>query len=198
MSMRPAALAGMIALIGALIDFGFFLTHVTRPVTDPLIVADGIAVLTGARERISAAAHLLADGKGKRLLISGVNERTNLADLLRIEPVLEPLNSCCVDLGRKATNTIGNAQEVTGWARAKAYHSLWLVTSDYHMPRAQLELHHANPDLVIYPWPVSSAHEGGLPAIRDITTWRLIASEWMKFHVVRLRIALGLPMTDTE
>ena len=191
MKIRSAVLVVLTALFGVLIDFGFFLTHVTRPVADPLIVADGIAVLTGARERINAAAHLLSDGKGKRLLISGVHERTNLTDLLRIEPALDPLTGCCVDVGRKATNTIGNAQEVTNWARMNGYHSLWLVTSDYHMPRAQLELHHANPDLIIYPWPVSSA-------MHDLTTWRLITSEWIKFHIVRLRIALGLPMTNTE
>jgi uncharacterized SAM-binding protein YcdF (DUF218 family) len=185
-------------LIAASLDFGFFLSHVAQQGADPHLKADGIAVLTGARERITAAAPLLAEGKGKRLLISGVHERTHLADLLRIEPALEPFTSCCLDLGRKATNTIGNAQEVTAWARAKSYRSLWLVTSDYHMPRALLELQQASPDLVIYPWPVSSAHEGGFTLWRDATVWRLILSEWVKFHVVRLRIALGLPMSDTE
>ena len=198
MTLRPSLLVMLVALLAALIDFGFFLAQIARPVANPPARADGIAVLTGARERITAAAHLLADGKGKRLLISGVHERTHLADLLRIEPMLEPLNACCVDLGRKATNTIGNAQEVTGWARMHEYRSLWLVTSDYHMPRAQLELQKASPDLLIYPWPVSSAHEGGFLLWRDISTWRLIGSEWMKLHVVRLRLALGLPMPEPE
>jgi uncharacterized SAM-binding protein YcdF (DUF218 family) len=196
--MRPAWLIAITLLIAAGLDFGFFLSHVARQSADPHLKADGIAVLTGARERITAAVELLAEGKGTRLLISGVHERTPLTDLLRIDPALEPFTACCIDLGRKATNTIGNAQEVTAWARAKTFHSLWLVTSDYHMPRAQLELKQAAPDLVIYPWPVSSAQEGGLPLWRTANVWRLILSEWIKFHVVRLRIALGLPMNETE
>jgi uncharacterized SAM-binding protein YcdF (DUF218 family) len=196
--MRRAALIVITLLIAAAVDFGFFLSHVARQSADPQLKADGIAVLTGARERITAAAQLLAEGKGARLLISGVHERTPLTDLLRIDPALEPFTACCIDLGRKATNTIGNAQEVTAWARARTYHSLWLVTSDYHMPRAQLELQQAAPDLVIYPWPVSSAQDGGPTFWRNANVWRLILSEWVKFHVVRLRIALGLPMNETE
>lgn len=195
---RPASLVAIAVLIAAGLDFGFFLSHVARQSADPHLKADGIAVLTGARERITAAAQLLAEGKGGRLLISGVHERTPLSDLLRIEPALEPYTSCCIDLGRKATNTIGNAQEVSAWAHAKTYHSLWLVTSDYHMPRAQLEVKQAYPDLVIYAWPVSSAQDGGLTLWRTANVWRLILSEWVKFHVVRLRIALGLPMNETE
>ena len=135
MTLRIKGLVACGMVLAVLADFGLFLNQITRPVPDPLIVADGIAVLTGARERIGLAARLLEEGKGKRLLISGVNERSNLADVLRIDSALERLSACCVDIGRKATNTIGNAQEINQWARQHSYQRIILVTSDYHMPR---------------------------------------------------------------
>ena len=185
------------AVLAMLADFGFFLRQITRPLPDASVSADGIAVLTGARERIKLAARLLAEGKGKRLLISGVNERTNLADVLRLEPALEQLAGCCVDIGRKATNTIGNAQEINQWAKHYQLQRIILVTSDYHMPRAALEADHANPTVTFVLWPVS-VHEGRLPGLTDFPSWRLIVSEWMKFHVVRLRMAFGLPVADSD
>jgi uncharacterized SAM-binding protein YcdF (DUF218 family) len=193
------SILGLIVLLScALIDFGLFFRTVLRPAPHEIVMADGIAVLTGARERISVAVRMLSENKGHRLLISGVNERTNPMDLLRIEPSLEPLMACCVDLGRKATNTIGNAQEISAWARMHHYQTLWLVTSDYHMPRALLEVHHANPDLKLYPRPVSSVHEREDATFKDPSFWRLTASEWFKFNIVWMRIAFGLPINDNE
>ena len=192
---------GMVAcgmVLAVLADFGLFLHQITRPIPDPLTVADGIAVLTGARERIGLAARLLEGGKGKRLLISGVNERSNLADVLRIDPALERLSACCVDIGRKATNTIGNAQEINQWARQHSYQRIILVTSDYHMPRAALEAGHANPALTFVRWPVPSSHDGRLPKLHDLNAWRLVFSEWIKWHVVGMRIAFDLPMADND
>lgn len=198
MSLRSKAISAALVLLAVLADFGLFLTAIPRTVPDPQIQADGIAVLTGARERIGLAARLLEEGRGKRLLISGVNERTNLADVLRIDPALERFSACCIDIGRKATNTIGNAQEINQWARQYTYQRIILVTSDYHMPRAALEAEHANPGLTFIRWPVPSSHDGKWLKPSDVMTWRLIFSEWAKLHVVVLRIAFGLPVTDND
>jgi uncharacterized SAM-binding protein YcdF (DUF218 family) len=35
---------------------------------------------------------------------------------------------------------VGNARETAEWAKARGYSSLIIVTADYHMPRAMLEL----------------------------------------------------------
>jgi uncharacterized SAM-binding protein YcdF (DUF218 family) len=69
----------------------------------------------------------------------------------------KPLFDCCVDLGFSAANTIGNARETAEWARSLGYHSLILVTADYHMPRALLELHAALPNVAITPFPVATS-----------------------------------------
>jgi len=52
---------------------------------------------------------------------------------------------CCVDLDYTAVNTIGNAVETRRWALNHGFHSLVVVTSNYHMPRAMLELSHQLP-----------------------------------------------------
>ena len=133
-----------------------FTSRVARstPAAEPP-VADGVVVLTGASNiRLAAATKLLEAGKGKRLLISGVNREATRGDLLDVTKAVPPLYECCVDLGYRAANTIGNASESAEWARAKGYDSLIIVTADYHMPRAMLELRASMPEVRLHPYPV--------------------------------------------
>ena len=54
---------------------------------------------------------LLEAGKGKRLLVSGVNRRVTRDDLRDVTGAIKPIYDCCVDLGFQAANTKGNARE---------------------------------------------------------------------------------------
>ena len=80
----------------------------------------------------------------------------------------KPVFDCCIDLGFTAENTLGNARETAEWARAKGYHRLILVTADYHMPRARLELKAAMPEADIAPYPVRDAGHAGGPLVADL------------------------------
>src|SRR3954453_22386269 len=71
---------------------------------------DGIVVLTGDSARISEAIELLANRRGKRLLISGANHGTTAAEISRLNPDFTRWIQCCVDFDR-ALNTLGNAIE---------------------------------------------------------------------------------------
>ena len=104
--------------------------------------AQGIVVLTGANsnERLAAGMQLLEDGYGKRLLVSGVNRMASREDIRHVSRAVRRLYDCCVDLGFTAADTVGNARETAAWAHAMRYRSLIIVTADYHMPRAMLEL----------------------------------------------------------
>ena len=104
--------------------------------------ADGIVALTGANsnERIAAAVQLLADHQGRRVLVSGVNREVSREQLRVASGSVRRLYDCCVDLGFTAADTVGNARETAEWAKAMRFSSLTIVTSDYHMPRAMLEL----------------------------------------------------------
>jgi uncharacterized SAM-binding protein YcdF (DUF218 family) len=113
----------------------------STPLPDPQ-AADGIVTLTGANsnERINAAMDLLGEGLGRRVLVSGVNRDVTREQLRRASGAVRRLYDCCVDLGFTAVDTVGNARETADWARAMRFRSLIVVTSDYHMPRAMLEL----------------------------------------------------------
>ena len=119
---------------------------------------DAIVVLTGGSLRLQSGLELLRDGKGRKLFVSGVNQQVELDDLLRGSGVAadRPLDwaSCCVVLGHKAGNTLGNAQETALWVRSQRFRSLRLVTAWYHMPRSLLEFERAMPEIEIVTHPV--------------------------------------------
>src|SRR5258708_10639 len=81
--------------------------------------ADGIVVLTGGSHRLAEAARLLADGYGKRLLISGVNRKTGGDDLVRQSGLSRELFDARVDVGYEAQDTPGNAQETSEWVASQ-------------------------------------------------------------------------------
>ena len=70
---------------------------------------DGVVVLTGGQDRIAEGVDVLASGRVKRLLISGVNPDVTVADLTRDVPKLRDYSECCVDLGYSSQNTLVNA-----------------------------------------------------------------------------------------
>lgn len=150
--------------------------------------ADGIVVLTGASdERIYAALRLLSEGRGDRLLVSGVNRQVRRQELRDLTPGSNALFDCCVDLGFEAETTVGNAQEIAGWARAKGYERLIVVTSDYHMPRALLEIRGSMRDAELTPYAVPTP---SLEADRWRTSQsgvRRMALEYSKYLVVLIR-----------
>jgi len=128
----------------------------STPAADPP-VADGIVALTGGSgERIATGLGLLEAGKAKRMLISGVSRHVTRGELQTITGASKPVYDCCVDLGFQANNTLGNALETADWARRKGYTTLILVTADYHMPRARLELKSALPEAQIIPYPIAT------------------------------------------
>ena len=101
--------------------------------------ADGIVALAGGASRISDAIELLASGRGRRLLISGVNRTTSTNAISRLNPEFEKWVRCCVDFDW-SVNTLGNAIEIRRWAERRGFRSLIVVTSNYHMPRALAEI----------------------------------------------------------
>jgi uncharacterized SAM-binding protein YcdF (DUF218 family) len=128
----------------------------STPAPDPP-AADGIVVLTGASgERIDAALRLLEAGKARRLLISGVGRHVTRAQLQAVTGADALVFDCCVDLGFAAVNTVGNGRETAQWARSHGFHTLILVTADYHMPRAHLELRASLPEAKVILYPVAT------------------------------------------
>jgi uncharacterized SAM-binding protein YcdF (DUF218 family) len=160
--------------------------------------ADGIVVLTGGASRINDAVELLASGRGQRLLITGVGATTNTADLARLMPEREHWFGCCVDLGYSALNTIGNAVETRRWVQDRGFHSLVVVTSSYHMPRAMLEIGHRLPGVTLIPFPVVTEQRRAEPWWSNPASAKLLVSEYLKYIVAAARIGLDQPDGPTE
>jgi len=159
--------------------------------------ADGIVALTGARsnERIAAAVELLAEHKGDRVLVSGVNREVSREQLRLASGSVRRLYDCCVDLGFTAADTVGNARETAEWAKAMRFTSLIIVTSDYHMPRAMLELRAVlrPPSVTLQTYAVPTATLKSRNWWRSPGAARLMVVEYCKYLAILGREAvLGL------
>jgi uncharacterized SAM-binding protein YcdF (DUF218 family) len=156
----------------------------STPAADPPI-ADGVVALTGGSgERIAAGLGLLEAGKAKRMLISGVSRHVTRGELQTITGASKPVYDCCVDLGFEANNTLGNALETAAWARSKGYTTLILVTADYHMPRARLELRGAMPEAQIVPYPVVTPELSAADWWKTTTGAQRMILEYSKYLAV--------------
>lgn len=180
-----------ILFVGAALGFVGFLSQVHGTETGPAGKADGIVVLTGGSSRVSDAMELLAGGYGKRLLISGVHPTNAASDISRSLPDNHALLGCCVDLDRSAVNTRSNAAETRRWARERGFKSLIVVTSNYHMPRAIVELSHAMPDVELLPFSVIGDKWRDEPWWTSGATLRLLLSEYVKYVAAELRVRLA-------
>ena len=146
-------------------------------------LADGIVALTGDEDRISEAVRLLAEGKARRLLISGVNKSTGASQIISLDTATGKqarLFRCCVDLDKRALNTEDNAFETTAWVRQKGFRSLIVVTSTYHMPRSLIELRQSMPDVELFPYPVKSPRLEEQWWSDPRTLW-VLGKEYVKF-----------------
>lgn len=182
-----APAAALAALIGG---FLWFVFHIANQEVRLDRSADGIVALTGGASRITDAVELLASGRGRRLLITGVAPTTNMAELVRLAPDYERWFGCCIDLGHAAVNTVGNAAETTRWVRERGFRSLVVVTSGYHMPRALLEIGHRLPDVTLIPFPVVTGHGRAERWWSKAANAKVVAFEYLKFIVAAARIGL--------
>jgi uncharacterized SAM-binding protein YcdF (DUF218 family) len=161
----------------------------STPAPDPQ-PAEAIVALTGPSTlRIAAAMKLLEDGKGERLLVSGVNRKATRADIRSVSRAPGRLYDCCVDLGFQAADTIGNARETAAWARAHGFKRLIVVTADYHMPRAILELKGALPGGQFQPYPVATDELNARRWWRNGESARRMVVEYCKYLVILAREA---------
>jgi uncharacterized SAM-binding protein YcdF (DUF218 family) len=158
---------------------------------NPIPHADGIVALTGGEDRVSAGLALLSEQAAPALLISGAGRGTYLGDFTADDTTAATKYAREITLGHAALSTRGNAEETAAWATAHHMKSLIIVTADYHMPRAILELRRYLPGVTLYAVPVrppAMSHLLGLP------TLRFLALEYTKFLIVRA----GIPNLATS
>jgi uncharacterized SAM-binding protein YcdF (DUF218 family) len=101
---------------------------------------DGIVVLTGGPGRVARGFELLQGGAAERLLISGVDAAVRPEELAAEYNVPMDVMSSKVDLGRDATDTRTNGEEVAEWVARHEMGSIRIVTNDWHLRRARKEI----------------------------------------------------------
>lgn len=190
---RAFVVVVVVALIAAAADFMGFAGRAGRTASDDPEAgqADAVATLTGASDARIIEGVRLAEELKLPLLISGVHIDATTADIANIVGASEASIACCVTLGRAASTTEGNGSEVADWARRYEFRRLIVVTSDYHMDRAMLELKRAMPEGEFIPHAVASLK---VPANRwytDGSTARRLLGEWIKYRIAALRAGDG-------
>lgn len=109
---------------------------------------DAVVVLTGGTGRFERGLELLQAGQAKRMLVSGVDPTVRREEFEVLRKVPTQISRCCIDLDKASVDTISNARETARWVKGRKYKSVRLVTSDWHMRRAQMELDHVvGPDV---------------------------------------------------
>jgi len=191
LGLRVVFVAVVTALVAGLLgQFALFAHRVSTASVPETANADAIVVLTGGHARVSEAVRLLEEGRANRLLISGVHPGTTREQLAAVTASPMPLEKQSVELDRVALNTAGNAVETANWVRKNGFSSLLVVTSAYHLPRAEVELAGALPDVNLIAYPVFSKDLNLGVWYREPATMRLLIREYVKYILARLRITV--------
>ncbi|MBQ9235594.1 MAG: YdcF family protein [Alphaproteobacteria bacterium] len=142
--------------VAGLIAFGYSINHFSA---DYSTQTDAIIALTGGRNRISEAVNLLNHHLADKLFISGVGKGISWSQIKRTQRLkLKEVPDSHIHIGRHAADTVGNAIETGDWISAHHITSIRLVTSNYHLIRAQVEFKRLMPELEIILHPVYSDH----------------------------------------
>ena len=102
--------------------------------------SDAVVVLTGGSGRIGRGLEAVQRGWARRLLVSGVDREVRPREFAHEYKVPAALMACCVTLGFQSVDTRSNASETVDWIASRKFRSVRLVTTDWHMRRAAMEL----------------------------------------------------------
>ena len=176
-----ARLASFLLIAWAL-GFALFAVTLGKPAAADVATTQAIVVLTGGKFRIEHAAKLLGEGKGERLLIAGADPSVRKVDLVRRLGGKRSLFACCVDLGSESVDTRSNAEEAKRWLERRRFNSLRLVTSDWHMRRADYEFRHT----------LGSDYRIVLDAVKTEPELMTLFAEYNKYLLRRMSVWLDL------
>lgn len=161
------------------LGFALFVVVLPRPAEEER--TDAIVVLTGGPGRIERGLELMERRRAQRMLVSGVNRTVRPRELAAEHPGSERLFACCIDLGRESVDTRSNADETADWLRRNKFRSVRLVTTDWHMPRAEFELARQADEVRVIG-----------DAVRSNPNLRQLFTEYNKYLLRRAAVVVGI------
>jgi uncharacterized SAM-binding protein YcdF (DUF218 family) len=176
-------IARALALLLLLYAIGFILFSLT--LAGPATQApptDAAVVLTGGPGRIEYAIGVLRAGKAKRLLVAGADPLVTKGDMARRLNGNQKLLQCCVDLGTESVDTRSNAEEAGRWLALHHFHSLRLITSDWHMHRSRYEFGKV----------LGSRYQVVTDGVRSDPSFLTLFGEYNKYVLRRLAVWIDL------
>jgi uncharacterized SAM-binding protein YcdF (DUF218 family) len=153
---------------------------------------DAVVVLAGGKGRIEEGVRLYRAGGGAALYLIGVDPSVRMRDLVKAQ------SGELIILEKQSTTTLENAIYARDLLAKREVRSLQLITSRYHMLRAELIFRNLfSRDIAIYPHPVDSRNfreewwrYGG--------SFRLLFTEFYKYYLYRLFFLFDNPLLNNS
>ena len=144
--------------------------------------AEAIVIFTGDHNRISEGLELSSNSNIKYILISGVAFNSTLKQIVQnYQNKHTYLEKMHIELGKKATNTVGNIHETKEWVEKNHFHSLIVVTSNYHLPRCDILFRKKLRLDSIYIYPTFSENFDKKKWWKNLLSIKLIFKEYNKY-----------------
>jgi uncharacterized SAM-binding protein YcdF (DUF218 family) len=170
--------------------FLWFVYDMPRVPPCPDCTTDAIVVLTGGDKRIASAFDLLEQKLSNHLLISGVKPGTSIHAIKSASGFQRPVPTEKITLDNASRSTKENALYTSKWIAENNFHSIRLVTANYHMPRSLLEFHQVMPNIVIIPHPIVPKGSLFYTWCKDYKIFCLFFTEYNKYLGALLRYNL--------
>ena len=141
--------------------------------------ADAIVVLTGGKGRVNEGLRMLRAGVADTLILSGVHEDAGMDAIFAngVDPYLRE----SIILEKSSKNTYENAVQTRRLVIEKGFKSIVLLTSWYHLTRAELIFRTVLPkDVVIFACAVARP-EPEETYIFNFKVMAVLASEFLKY-----------------
>jgi uncharacterized SAM-binding protein YcdF (DUF218 family) len=181
-------------LIMLFMGFVYFLYIIPNKEEHYKISTDAIIVLTGSAGRINYGLSMFCLNPDKKILISGVKNKNFLASIKKLCGYDNAKNiKKNIFLDHQADSTITNAIETKKWVDKHNIKSITVITSDFHIPRAESEFNNIVKDVDIIFMPYQSK-KIDVEKWWELNTLRILLIEYYKYllHVVnRLNYIYG-------
>lgn len=125
--------------------------------------SDCAIVLTGGSGRVREGFDLLSRKQVKKLIISGVNEKSQLREIMPQLFLYGDIQEKDIILDRRSLTTYGNAQQTLPFVEALRCRDVMLITSNIHMYRSFRTFQAAYPstiEIVKHAVPASTSESG--------------------------------------